>query len=1317
MSDADRQILFGLVAIRLKLVSLPQVSRALADWSIDGQHSLARLLIERGQLDLASGALVESAVEHHVAMAGGDAASSLEPFAGSEDLEALRHVMERTIKPVPPNEKTVARGNAPPVSARTTGNGWSKPREGTRLDLDSDDPSHGTLIHDGVSAGAQTFEVLRPLARGGLGEVFVARDGRLNREVALKLIQESQAADAQSRARFLLEAEITGGLEHPGIVPVYALGENSDGRLFYAMRLVRGETLKERIRKFHQAGSISRQPVPFRQMLNHFVRICDIVAYAHSRGVLHRDLKPSNVMLGKFGETLVVDWGLAKTIEPAGESPPAVLDEVKLRPISGSSVKGTLHGATLGTPQYMSPEQALGQLDRVGRVSDVYSLGATLYCILTGSPPLAEVDDVGAVLSRVALGDIALPQSLKADVPATLEAICRKAMAVRPEDRYPSVRGLAADIESWLADEPVQGVPEPLARRLATWERKHRTFLGASGIALVAVALVAVLAALFVNAARERAEARRLQADELSRIAEARKREADQKRDALRHLTTRLTFDRGLSLLESGSRRAGVLWLAQSLESASGQNDPIEPAIRANLGAWASLVHRLRDCLEHQAPVRLVAWSPTTRALATASDDGIVRLWNPTSSSIARSSITLKHPGTVRALAFTRDGKTLATGCDDQTARLWNTASGLPRGEPMRHRGAVVSVAFSPDDTRLVTGGGDGIVRLWDAATADSRGIPLEQGKPLKSVVIAPDGKSIASLDEAGGAVIWDVPTGQPRFKRQESAGEVEVVAFSPDSTTLACGGREGQVLLLSTADGALISRAPKGIPGERVQAIAFSHDGTRIATGSYDTTCSILKVPELVPISPKMEHRGQVWAVAWSPDDSLLAAAADDNTAQLWSAQTFQRAGDALPHQKPVRAVAFSPDGRMLLSGSDDGAARVWQLGGDSGIGQPMKHGEPVRRMAARPDGKAIATVTADGTVWLWDAATTREITHARGHGAGTHFEATFNPAGTVLVTASVDGTMRLWNGSTLEPIGPVITMNAWIRCLAISPDGSSLAAGDQNGRLGFWDARTGRPLAPLVALQDSVSALVYNPDGTRLAAGDARGEVQIWDASRFRPIGVPMRHDGAVRFLAFSPDGTRLASASYDKTARLWDPLSGAEIGPPLAHRAYVWTVRFNHDGERVLTASFDGTAQIWNGRTGLPLGEPMNHGELVYDAVWSDDSSRVLTYGRSDSARLWDAASSRPLGERFSHSGRINGAMFLAARPVVATCSRDGTARLWAVPPRSLMPAEQIALEASVMTGMELGDDDLVRLLDVSSWRSRHDTLEASRTRARR
>ena len=281
------------------------------------------------------------------------------------------------------------------------------------------------------------------------------------------------------------------------------------------------------------------------------MRLSDIVAYAHSRGVLHRDLKPSNVMLGKFGETLLVDWGLAKPIARIAESPPTEHEEMTLRPVSGSSVQGTMPGAALGTPQYMSPEQAMGELDRVGPASDVYSLGATLYCILTGGPPLAEVNDLGEVLRRVALGDIPSCRIVRPDAPATLEAICRKAMSVRPEDRYLSPLELGSDIENWLADEAVSGVRESLGPRLGRWERRHRTLLRVSGLALLAVALVAIASALGVNNARQRADDRRMEALGLRKVAETRKQEADSQRDALQRLTTRLTLDRGLTLVEN----------------------------------------------------------------------------------------------------------------------------------------------------------------------------------------------------------------------------------------------------------------------------------------------------------------------------------------------------------------------------------------------------------------------------------------------------------------------------------------------------------------------------------------------------------------------------------------------------------------------------------------------------------------------------------------------------------------------------------------------------------------------------------------------
>ena len=273
--------------------------------------------------------------------------------------------------------------------------------------------------------------------RGGLGEVFVALDAELNREVALKQILDHHADDPTSRTRFILEAEVTGGLEHPGIVPVYGLGSYADGRPYYAMRFVRGDSLKEAIATFHADETLKKDPgrrsLELRKLLRRFVDVCNAIDYAHTRGVLHRDMKPANVIVGKHGETLVVDWGLARArgkAEPGSSS-----DERTLMPSSASGSAETLPGSALGTPAYMSPEQAAGDLDRIGPRSDVYSLGATLYCLLTGRPPF-EGDDLGAVLRAVGKGDFPSPRKLDPSIDRALEAVCLKAMAMKPENRY-----------------------------------------------------------------------------------------------------------------------------------------------------------------------------------------------------------------------------------------------------------------------------------------------------------------------------------------------------------------------------------------------------------------------------------------------------------------------------------------------------------------------------------------------------------------------------------------------------------------------------------------------------------------------------------------------------------------------------------------------------------------------------------------------------------------------------------------------------------------------------------------------------------------
>jgi serine/threonine protein kinase len=365
--------------------------------------------------------------------------------------------------------------------------------------------------------GGARYRPVRFHAKGGLGEVHVAADEELHREVALKRIQPRFAGDAGSRARFLREAEITARLEHPGVVPVHGLVHDADGRPCYAMRFIQGQTLAEAARAFHEADKAKRDPgeraVALRGLLGHFVAVCNTIAYAHSRGVLHRDLKPANVMLGPYGETLVLDWGLAGTFDRGDEA--RASGEESVMP-SADSAEETPAGEAMGTPAYMAPEQAAGRWDLVGPAGDVYSLGATLYELLTGVPPFQGPVRARwqrhSLLERVKRGEFPPPRQANGRVPAALEAICLQAMALRPADRYPTPRDLADDVERWLADAPVGCYREPLLVSLTRWGRRHKEVV--AGAFTLLLTLVVGLAAGNLLLSREQAKTEAARKDE-----------------------------------------------------------------------------------------------------------------------------------------------------------------------------------------------------------------------------------------------------------------------------------------------------------------------------------------------------------------------------------------------------------------------------------------------------------------------------------------------------------------------------------------------------------------------------------------------------------------------------------------------------------------------------------------------------------------------------------------------------------------------------------------------------------------------------------
>ncbi len=318
---------------------------------------------------------------------------------------------------------------------------------------------------------------------GGMGEVWQARDAQVGRQVALKRLKAKHEDNGTLRARFLAEARITGQLEHPGIVPVYEVIEREGEAPAYTMRLVRGRTLTEAVREYHgrQAGNA----VVLRDLLQAFVAVCNTLAYAHSRGVVHRDLKGSNVVLGPFGEVVVLDWGMAKVLA-TGES-----EERPVRPLAEGDLEATEAGRVGGTPGYMAPEQARGQAELIDRRTDVFGLGAVLYEILTGRPPYKGADK-SEVLRQAREGEVTPPREVARGVPRALEAACLKALAREPEKRYQRAEGLADEVKHWLADEPIAAYREPLPARMVRWARRHRPLVTGAAVALLLTGAAAI---------------------------------------------------------------------------------------------------------------------------------------------------------------------------------------------------------------------------------------------------------------------------------------------------------------------------------------------------------------------------------------------------------------------------------------------------------------------------------------------------------------------------------------------------------------------------------------------------------------------------------------------------------------------------------------------------------------------------------------------------------------------------------------------------------------------------------------------------------
>jgi WD40 repeat protein/tetratricopeptide (TPR) repeat protein/tRNA A-37 threonylcarbamoyl transferase component Bud32 len=1159
------------------------------------------------------------------------------------------------------------------------------------------------------------YRPLRPHAHGGLGEVLVAEDAELHRQVALKRIREPRADDPDSRRRFLLEAEITGRLEHPGVVPVYGLVQDADGRPCYAMRFVEGETLDAAVQRFHRTPASDRggRTLGLRQLLGRFLAVCNTIAYAHSRGILHRDLKPANVMLGKYGETLVVDWGLAKPFGTGTEAGAA--GEEPRTPAAREAADGTQPGRVLGTPAYMSPEQADGRLDQLGPASDVYSLGATLYAVLAGRAPFRGT--APEVLEQVRRGAVPDPRHANRAVPPALAAVCRKAMARRPEDRYATAQALAADVERWLADEPVTAYREGMRERLGRFLRRHGKLAGTFAFAGTSI-LLTLTGALFVVL-------------DLSRQREAARQDAVRSADESRQRLVRLDVDKGARQLESGDAFAALPWFAEALWQDRG--DPArEDEHRVRLAALLHDNPQLLQVLTSDRGVTALEVSPDGRRLLAASADPAgpqeaaeVRLWDLTTGRSVRLPV---KPGLGLVLvAFSPDGNRLVTASGN--ARAINTAlfsGGGYANEDPQHQLARVREALRKVENQ---------VAVWNARTGASVGPPWQSDLNLEQLLFGPDGRQVLAVGRnpqfgPQEVRIWDATTGQLTPARWQPQAPLTAFAFSPDGRRLAVvtsppyllrnappGGAVGQVRVWDVTTGEAV--APPVPHNLRPVTLAmFSPDGGRLLVlgRSLGAPGGVSGQPR--PGRPGSATEARVWEVltgkpvgaplpldptslplAFSPEGGRLLVRAGSGV-RVWdvaSGQPVSPAFGAEGNLPGVRSAAFSPDGRRVITvrsrgGPDpreqEGEARVWNAATGEPLTPPLRHTRAVTAARFTPDGRYVLTAGVNGTVQMWDWARTGDEPRLQQRETPPAAAPLFSPASgrRSLGRFAAAGAMPSGGGLGMLGAGAVPLPNlGWPQSqahAALGPDGGRVLTAWRTGAwparetvVQLWDGTTGQPCTPVLAHGRAVRRALFSPDGRRLLTvteprdGADATLVQFWDLVTGTPIAVPPRPQDVDDQAAFSPDGRHLAAGGADGRVRVWDTGTWEARTVPGASGSKVSCLAFSGDGRLLLVATGDRTGpqgkaevSVRDAVTGEPFGKPLPHPTGVRQVRLAADESRVLTAAWDGTVRVWDLATGQQSAALFDPGGALSLVAFSADGTRVLTGSADGVARVW-------------------------------------------------------
>jgi len=970
------------------------------------------------------------------------------------------------------------------------------------------------------------YELLSLIGEGGMGLVYLAEQKEpVKRRVALKIIKPGMDSK-QVIARFEAERQTLALLEHTNIAHVFDAGTTETGRPYFVMEYVEGKSVTK---------YCDQQKLSIEQRLELFQEVCEGVHHAHQKGIIHRDIKPSNILVSVHSDKAIpkiIDFGIAKAIaQPLAEK-----------------TSYTEQGQLLGTPEYMSPEQAEMAYEQVDIRSDIYSLGVVLYELLAGVPPFdakrlreGGIDHIQQIICEeqprtpsarlTSLGDKAKEVAerrrtqiitLTRRLHRELEWIPMKAMRKDRTRRYRSASELADDIQNYLTGTPLIAGPESTVYRTRKFVRKH-----AGSVAMVALVSVAIVLGLVASILMGcRAEQARAQAEEQNE--EYRK----------------LLYVHTVALADASYRDGSTL--------------------------------RVRELLG-ECPEDLRGWE-----------------WNRLNYISDMSSMTLRgHAADVYGVVVSPNGKRIASGSFDKTVKVWDAESGAELMTFRGHENQVGPVSFSPDGKKIVSGSMDSTVRVWDLATGEEL-MCLRGHEGGTGARFSPDGEQIVSFGEDDTTIkVWDAATGSQAMSLSGHDMAVCSVGFSPSGTQIVSGSKDKSAKLWDAVTGTNLMTL-RG-HDERVHDVAFSPDGKRIVTSSWDSTIKVWDASTGGELMTLRGHKDRVYDVTWSPDGRQIVSAGRDMTVRVWDATTGAESKILFGHMDYVRCVTFNPTTGQVISSSRDKTIKIWDETVDH---ERMHFGDRVRGVNFSPDGKRILSGSPDGTVTVWDRSSGVELMTLHGSEGG-NTGPSFSPDGKRIFLCQYK-MMKVWDAATGAEVMTLRRPEGWFLA-TFGPSGRRIACwsvdeewDNFDDTIKLRDAATGKEL--MILHGHKITSTAFSPDGDRIVSGGDDGTLTVWDAKTGEKT-MTRKHGDGISAVLFSPDGMRIVSVGWDETVKLWDSVSGVEL-MTLQYTQRASSVAFSPDGKRIVLGG--DMVKIWDVATGtevMTLRDPVGAGSVRF------------------------------------------------------------------------------------------------------------------------